>query len=151
MAVVTPTATANPTPRLPHPVTRPAKPAHAVGGVPPHAARRASACLGRRVRRPVNQPHAGTDPGAVFFFLSRAARRLRRRHRERGWCRPRLALFPMASRSGSADPITAAYCVSRAPASAPPVLLRAEARARQVYFILEIVFSFLENLPFVIP
>ena len=55
------------------------------------------------------QPNAtATSPGQISptpalipaRFLSRAVRRLRRRHRKRGW-RPRLALFPVASRSGA--------------------------------------------------
>jgi len=132
MAAVTPTATANPTPRLP----RPAKPVHSVGR-PPHAARRASSASAATFLDPsIISPTPALIPAR---FLSRAVRRLRRRHRERGW-RPRLALFPVASRSGSAAPITTASYASRrsrALALAPPVLLRAEAAARQVYFILD--------------
>jgi len=94
-------------------------------------------CLGRHVPGSVNnQPHAGTDSGAVFVP-----------------CRPPPSTTPpqegMASTACSlprglsfrlSRSITAASYASRrsrAPASALPVLLRAEAAARQVYFILD--------------
>nr|TKW31835.1 hypothetical protein SEVIR_2G132250v2 [Setaria viridis] len=38
-------------------------------------------CLGRRIPRPVNQPHAGTDFGAGFVPCCRR----RRCHRAEGW------------------------------------------------------------------
>lgn len=104
---------------------------------PPHAAWRASAASAAAFLDPsIISPTPALIPAR---FLSRAVRRLRRRHRERGWWRPRLALFPMASSLRLAAPITAASYASRrsrAPASAPPVFLRAEAAAPQVNLIL---------------